>query len=178
MDTIKSNKACAACEYQWRKCLRECFAPNFPADKPIMFHSAHCLYGVSTIARILNDVANVRYNFYNNENNIEIMMNASPLDNIPRDINNTPTNTNLNINSMDAIRVAQLSEGLLSNTHVSANDDLKEEEEEFDVNNFFIPDSEIDRIYNGDEQSFVEKDAISVTNEYVIDAFNKRNRFF
>lgn len=160
MYTIKSKKACAACEYQWRKCLRDCFlTPNFPADKPIMFHSAHCLYGVSSIAKILNDDANVHYNFHNNKNNIEIMTSASPSDIIPRDVNNAPTNTNLNINSMDAIRVAQLSEGQLSNTHDSANDDLKEEEEEFNVDDFFIPDSEINRIYYGNEQSFDEKDS-------------------
>ncbi|XP_058776189.1 LOB domain-containing protein 22-like [Vicia villosa] len=236
MNTIKSNKACAACTHQRRKCSKDCLlAPYFPANKPKMFHNAHSLYGVSNMVRILNEVpkekrdlamrtviyesnvrkiypiggcvdvikeysdkisealeelnqvkkvldyckvnhlpsqklssslpstsfqnpnlqphfpidhslrdsisshnpnlqpyfsmdhsprastnsdisnipifnnvGNVTNYYHNSENNIETMTNASPSDIIHREVNNAPTNTNLNINSMDAIRVAQL----------------------------------------------------------------------
>jgi len=54
---MKTNKACAACKYQRRKCTRECvLAPYFPADKPKMFGDAHRLFGVSNIQKILNEI--------------------------------------------------------------------------------------------------------------------------
>ncbi|XP_058776193.1 LOB domain-containing protein 12-like [Vicia villosa] len=259
MNTIKSNKACAACTHQRKKCLKDCLlAPYFPAHKPKMFHNAHSLYGVSNMVRILNElpkekrdlamrtliyesnvrkiypiggcvdvikdycdklsealeelnqvkkvldyckvnhlqsqnlssslpsttstnsdisnipifnnVGNVTNYYNNNENNIETMMNASPShwsDIIPRDVNNTPTNTNWNINSMDASRFAQLSEGVFNNREsdlgggvdISTEEWLKEIEKKFNDEDYLIPDSEIDRIYNGDEQAFVEKDS-------------------
>jgi hypothetical protein len=54
---MKTNKACAACKYQRRKCTRECMlAPYFPADKPKMFGDAHRLFGVSNIQKILNEI--------------------------------------------------------------------------------------------------------------------------
>ncbi|CAI8594365.1 unnamed protein product [Vicia faba] len=58
MNTIKPNKGCAACKHQRRKCLlKDCLlAPYFPANKPIMFHNVHCLYGVVDILRILDEV--------------------------------------------------------------------------------------------------------------------------
>lgn len=52
-----SNKACAACKYQRRRCSKDCpLAPYFPADKPKMFSNAHRLFGVSNIMRILKQV--------------------------------------------------------------------------------------------------------------------------
>jgi hypothetical protein len=57
MNIIKTNKACAACKYQRRKCSKDCpLAPYFPADKPKMFGNAHRLYGVSNILKILKDI--------------------------------------------------------------------------------------------------------------------------
>jgi len=57
MNIIKTNKACAACKYQRRKCSRDCpLAPYFPADKPKMFSNAHRLFGVSNIQRILKEI--------------------------------------------------------------------------------------------------------------------------
>jgi hypothetical protein len=54
---MKTNKACAACKYQRRKCTRECMlAPYFPADRPKMFGDAHRLFGVSNIQKILNEI--------------------------------------------------------------------------------------------------------------------------
>ncbi|CAJ2665598.1 unnamed protein product [Trifolium pratense] len=57
MNIIKTNKACAACKYQRRKCSKDCpLAPYFPADKPKMFGNAHRLYGVSNILKILKEI--------------------------------------------------------------------------------------------------------------------------
>ncbi|KAF1877675.1 hypothetical protein Lal_00040393 [Lupinus albus] len=54
---VGSNKACAACKYQRRKCSKECpLAPYFPSDKPKTFSNAHRLFGVCNITRILNHV--------------------------------------------------------------------------------------------------------------------------
>ncbi|XP_054791687.1 LOB domain-containing protein 27-like [Prosopis cineraria] len=57
--TIKggSNKACAACKYQRRRCTKECpLAPYFPADQPKKFSNAHRLFGVANIKKILDQV--------------------------------------------------------------------------------------------------------------------------
>lgn len=57
--TIKggTNKACAACKYQRRKCSKQCpLSPYFPADQPKKFSNAHRLFGVSNIMRILKQV--------------------------------------------------------------------------------------------------------------------------
>ncbi|CAK8533575.1 unnamed protein product [Lathyrus sativus] len=266
MNIIKSNKACAACKHQRRKCSSDCIlAPYFPVDKPLMFHNALNLYGVSNIIEILNkipqemrdlamktiiyesnvraiypihgclgvikeicdrinenleelyhvkelldyckinnlqsqnlstllpstssqnpnlqphvsnipifnDVGNVSNYCHNSESNIEAMTNAYPShlnDIIPREVNNTPTNTNLNISPMDVVRVAQLSEGVSNNkeydlhgggvdTQTSAKVDLKEKETPFNVNDLFIPDSEIDKVYYNNGQLFIENDS-------------------
>ncbi|CAL0299016.1 unnamed protein product [Lupinus luteus] len=54
---IGSNKACAACKYQRRRCSKDCpLAPYFPSNKPKTFSNAHRLFGVSNIIRILNQV--------------------------------------------------------------------------------------------------------------------------
>ncbi|XP_028778684.1 LOB domain-containing protein 22-like [Neltuma alba] len=54
--TIKggSNKACAACKFQRRRCSKECpLAPYFPSDQPKKFSNAHRLFGVANIKKIL-----------------------------------------------------------------------------------------------------------------------------
>lgn len=250
MNNIKSNKACASCKLQRRKCLKDCLlAPHFPADKPETFANAHRLYGVSNMVRILENIpeemrhlamrtiiyeSNVRLMFpihgclgvikeccdriseafkelYQVKNllhyckvnhlqqlnlssllpstssqnpnlqphfsmdcplrastnshvsNIPIFNNVGNVsdywnDIIPSDVNNIPTNTNLNINSNEAIRVAQLNEGLSDNkksdlhggvvdTDTSVKVDLEEKETPFNVDDFFIPDSDIDKFY-------------------------------
>ncbi|KAK7266296.1 hypothetical protein RIF29_18939 [Crotalaria pallida] len=54
---VGTNKACAACKYQRRRCSNECpLAPYFPADKPKTFSNAHRLFGVCNITRILKQV--------------------------------------------------------------------------------------------------------------------------
>ncbi|OIV90266.1 hypothetical protein TanjilG_08303 [Lupinus angustifolius] len=54
---VGSNKACAACKYQRRRCSKDCpLAPYFPSNKPETFSNAHRLFGVSNITRILNHV--------------------------------------------------------------------------------------------------------------------------
>ena len=57
--TIKggTNKACAACKFQRRKCSKDCLlSPYFPADKPKTFSNAHRLFGVCNMVRILKQV--------------------------------------------------------------------------------------------------------------------------
>ncbi|KAI9121399.1 hypothetical protein K1719_008432 [Acacia pycnantha] len=52
-----SNKACAACKYQRRRCSKECaLAPYFPSDQPKKFINAHRLFGVANIKKILDQV--------------------------------------------------------------------------------------------------------------------------
>ncbi|CAL5185832.1 unnamed protein product [Lathyrus oleraceus] len=250
MNNIKSNKACASCKLQRRRCLKDCLlAPHFPADKPITFANAHRLYGVSNMVRILENIpeemrqiamrtiiyeSNVRLMFpvhgclgvikeccdmiseafkelcqvkellhyckvnhlqqlnlssllpstssqnpnlqphvpmdcplrastNSHVSNIPIFNNVGNVsdywnDIIPSDVNNIPTNTNLNINSNEAIRVAQLNEELSDNkesdlhgggvdTNTSVKVDLEEKETPFNVDDFFIPDSDIDKFY-------------------------------
>ncbi|PKA63632.1 LOB domain-containing protein 22 [Apostasia shenzhenica] len=53
-----SSSACAACKFQRRKCTPDCLlAPYFPADQNARFQSAHRLFGVSKIKKILETVA-------------------------------------------------------------------------------------------------------------------------
>lgn len=57
--TIKggTNKACAACKYQRRRCSKDCpLSPYFPADQTKRFSNAHRLFGVANIKRILKEV--------------------------------------------------------------------------------------------------------------------------
>ncbi|XP_004497769.1 uncharacterized protein [Cicer arietinum] len=54
-----SNKACASCKFQRRKCSKDCpLAPYFPANKPKTFSNAHRLYGVSSISKLLKRINN------------------------------------------------------------------------------------------------------------------------
>ncbi|XP_019442207.1 PREDICTED: LOB domain-containing protein 22-like [Lupinus angustifolius] len=54
---VGSNKACAACKYQRRKCSKNCpLASYFPADESKTFINAHRLFGVCNMTRILNQV--------------------------------------------------------------------------------------------------------------------------
>jgi len=54
---MKSNKVCAACKYQRKKCPKDCpLAPYFPIDKPKRFDNVHNLFGVSNIAKLLKKI--------------------------------------------------------------------------------------------------------------------------
>lgn len=57
MNNIMSKKACAACNFQRRKCSQDCLLScYFPANNPEMFNNAHRLYGVSNMVKILNRI--------------------------------------------------------------------------------------------------------------------------
>ncbi|XP_027187426.1 LOB domain-containing protein 27-like [Cicer arietinum] len=52
-----SNKACASCKYQRRKCTKECpLAPYFPINKSKSFINVHRLFGVCYILKLLNRI--------------------------------------------------------------------------------------------------------------------------
>lgn len=57
--TVKggTSPACAACKYQRRKCSADCvLAPYFPANQHKSFQNAHRLFGVSKIAKMLEQL--------------------------------------------------------------------------------------------------------------------------
>jgi len=57
MNIKKSNKVCAACKYQRKKCPKDCpLAPYFPIDKPKRFDNVHNLFGVTNIVKLLKNI--------------------------------------------------------------------------------------------------------------------------
>ncbi|KAF7819666.1 LOB domain-containing protein 27-like [Senna tora] len=59
--TIKlggTNKACAACKFQRRRCSKGCIlSPYFPAEEADKFNNVHRLFGVRNIKTILNQAS-------------------------------------------------------------------------------------------------------------------------
>ncbi|KAF8087041.1 hypothetical protein N665_0601s0007 [Sinapis alba] len=52
-----TSGACAACKYQRRRCAADCpLAPYFPAEQPKLFQNVHRLFGVRSIAKILENL--------------------------------------------------------------------------------------------------------------------------
>ncbi|CAL2252317.1 unnamed protein product [Prunus armeniaca] len=51
------HSPCAACKFLRRKCTQECMLkPYFPPDQPQKFANVHRVYGVSNVAKILNEL--------------------------------------------------------------------------------------------------------------------------